>query len=215
MRAFEAEIKDALHDYFRAARDPAAPVPMAQRSTGTFLLRTLSALRRYRIPIAVSTMQLYRTILIADVVMLRLDSRIDWVGEMEDFLVEQTAELVEAAFVAPVEDSDVLFTALDVPQVLSEGIDWMNRRLLAEPREPPLVRDAVNELVLTGARLLRLALAAVLVIGLALWTGLLSVPADGWASGFASWLDGNPLLAIVLFGGGELMVQSWVRRVGS
>ena len=60
LRSFEIEIKEALHEYLRAARDPTAPVPIAQRSTGTFLLKTLGALRRHRIPIAVGTMQLYR-----------------------------------------------------------------------------------------------------------------------------------------------------------
>ena len=90
---FEYEIKRIMSDYLVASRDPTAP--LSQKSTGAFLLKTLATLRRNRLPMTSSTVQLYRTIVVADIVMLGLYPSIDRRGHLRRFLRDLSIDMVQ------------------------------------------------------------------------------------------------------------------------
>ena len=90
---FEQEIKRIMSDYLVASHDPSAP--LAQKSTGAFLVKTLAILRRNRLPTTSSTVQLYRTIVVADIVMLSLYPSIDCRGHLRRFLYDLSIDLAQ------------------------------------------------------------------------------------------------------------------------
>jgi predicted unusual protein kinase regulating ubiquinone biosynthesis (AarF/ABC1/UbiB family) len=122
LRPFEHMTKQAIHDYMIAAENPRGPV--SERGTGVFLLRTIQALRRSRLPIAVSTLNLYRTIVIADMVMLRLYPGIDWPGHLQRFLRDMSHELIVASPRSAEESIEGAFRLARAPVALAEVTDW-------------------------------------------------------------------------------------------
>jgi hypothetical protein len=73
-------------------RDPEAT--LTQKSTGWFFMRTLATLRRAGLPMTAMTVQLYRTVLIADMVMWQLHPTIDWMGHLRRFLQDVSSDLL-------------------------------------------------------------------------------------------------------------------------
>ncbi|HKS46183.1 MAG TPA: AarF/ABC1/UbiB kinase family protein [Amycolatopsis sp.] len=210
LRGFEAEMKQAIHDYIVAARDPDAPI--SKRSTGAFLISTLSALRRYRLPVSTEVMQLYRAILIADMVMLRLDPGVDWLGVMDDFLVDFVAERTEQAVRSTAEDPSAFTALAGSPATLLAGLDWLDRRLLLGPARPTPVGTAADELVLSFVRLVRFG-AFVGGVGTILFAArLVPPPASGPLAGPAAWTVANPGWAVLLAVFANLVLRHWSRR---
>jgi ubiquinone biosynthesis protein len=212
LRGFEQQIKQSLRDYLLASDDPQAP--LVDKSFGVFLLRTMRSLASSRMPMSVSTVTLYRTILIADMVILRLYPEMDWIGHLRRFLSDLSSELLETSL-APLFSSSTLYQLATVPSALADAADWAADRL------PQLGRSTVHtltlweQLTLSGLRLLRLAssLLALLTI-----TGLF------WSEQIARWLESAgftplpvrlpwPILAgcVILF----VMVSSLLRRAES
>ena len=128
LRAFEQQIKQSLRDYLLASDDPQAP--LVDKSFGVFLLRTMRALAGSRMPMSVSTLTLYRTILIADMVILRLYPEMDWIGHLRRFLSDLSTDLLEAS-VAPLYSSSTLYQLAMVPSALADAAEWATDRLPA------------------------------------------------------------------------------------
>ena len=209
LRGFETEMKEAIHDYLMAARDPDAT--LTQRSTGAFLIGTLSALRRHRLPINTSTMQLYRAILIADVVMLRLDPQVDWLAEMEDFLVGFVAEQAELT-VRSTADPFTLPTLMNIPFTALDGIDWLERRLTLGLSPPSPLPSVTDELVLSLVQGIRIVAGLALLTAVLIALHVVAAPAAGPLAGFGRWVASSPLLACALLAVGNILLQLWSRR---
>jgi len=209
LRGFETEMKEAIHNYIMAARDPAAP--LSQRSTGAFLIGTLGALRRHHLPISTSTIQLYRAILIADVVMLRLDPQVDWLAEMEDFLVSFVAEQAELA-VRATADPFTFSSVMDVPSTALDAIEWVERRLMrgASPTSP--TSSVTDEFLLGLFQLIRLAAVLALLAAVLIAVGAVNAPASGLLAGYGRWVANSPAVACVLLAVGNVLLQLWSRR---
>jgi ubiquinone biosynthesis protein len=166
LRAFEQEIKLNIRDYLMSADDPEAS--MVDKSAGVFLMRTLQALRRGRLPMTVSTVGLYRTILISDMVMLRLYPQMDWLGHMRRFLRDVAADLVTEAVETSLTSTYTAYRLARSPLAAADAVEWLSDRL-------PMIGAATlhtlsfwQRLALTGLRLLRagtVVAAAVIVIG--------------------------------------------------
>jgi ubiquinone biosynthesis protein len=127
---FEAEIKDYLRDYTLASRDPDAPI--AEKSSGYFLLRSFDAVRRAGLFLPSNVMRLYRSMIIGDMVMLKLDPRIDWALVVHDFVLEESerqlkALVVEATGIAAT--NAALRAAVGAPDVAMALVDWIQNRL--------------------------------------------------------------------------------------
>jgi ubiquinone biosynthesis protein len=81
---FEAEVKACLRDYIVASKNPSARLD--EKSSGLLFLRLFDAIRRAQLAVPPGTMTVYRTMLIADIVMLKLYPEIDWTPELRRFV---------------------------------------------------------------------------------------------------------------------------------
>jgi ubiquinone biosynthesis protein len=165
---FEQEIKAILSDFLVASRDPDAP--LNQKSTGSFLLKTLRALRRNRLPMTSSTVQLYRTILIADIVMLGLYPSIDWRGHLRRFLRDLSVDLVRQSVYEPLTSPYAGFRLARAPKAAADTLEWVMRRLPDIGRQTLRTLSAGERVIPYALRLLRrLTVFAILgALGLAL-----------------------------------------------
>jgi ubiquinone biosynthesis protein len=154
---FEQEIKQSLRDFLVASRDPDAP--LSQKSTGAFLLRTLANLRRNRLPMTSSTVQLYRTILVADIVMLGLYPTIDWRGHLRRFLRDYSSELLVQAVRQPLTSPYTGFRLARAPMAIADTMEWLMRRLPDIGRQGLRTLSASERIIPHALRLLRRAAA--------------------------------------------------------
>ena len=127
---FETEIKEYLRDWTLASRDPAAPI--AEKSSGYFLLRSFDAVRRAGLYLPTNVMRLYRSMILGDMVMLKLDPAIDWAGVVHEFVLEESERqlkvlVAEATSVATV--NTALRAMVGAPHAAMELVDWIENRL--------------------------------------------------------------------------------------
>jgi hypothetical protein len=156
-----------LSDFVIASHDPGAPI--SQKSTGAFLLKTLATLRRNGLPMASSTVQLYRTILVADIVMLGLYPTIDWRGHLRRFLRDLSTDLLRKSIVEPATSPYAWYRVARAPLAATETMEWVMRRLPDIGRQTLRTLSAGERLIPYTLRLCRrLSVAAVVgALGLA------------------------------------------------
>ena len=150
---FEQEIKGILSDFLIASHDPGAP--LSQKSTGAFLLKTLATLRRNGLPMTSSTVQLYRTILVADIVMLGLYPTIDWRGHLRRFLRDLSTDLVKQSVLDPATSPYMWYRLARAPVAATETMEWVMRRLPDIGRQTLRTLSAGERLIPYTLRLLR------------------------------------------------------------
>jgi len=167
LRRFEQETKRSIRDYLLTAEDPEAPIQ--QKSLGAFLMRSLSSLRRAGLPMVMSTVQLYRTILIADMVMLRLYPTIDWLGHLKRFLRDVSVDVVMQEAEQPFTSVYTAYRLVRTPAALADLIEWIDRRLPGISRETlnslSAVERMIRSLLRMGRSAVLIAMAVVVVLG--------------------------------------------------
>ena len=208
---FEQEIKRSLRDYLIASRDPDAP--LSEKSTGSFLLRTLATLRRNRLPLTSSTVQLYRTILVADIVMLGLYPTIDWRGHLRRFLQDFSTDLLGQEVRQPFTSQYTWFRLARAPMAAVDTMEWLMRRLPDIGRQGLRTLSAGERLIPHTLRMLR----RTVVLGILAVIGLAVVKPDFSSASafgrFALRIEDNPwpwLVAGVLT---VLLLNSFIRRM--
>jgi ubiquinone biosynthesis protein len=208
---FEQEIKRSLRDYLIASRDPDAP--LSEKSTGSFLLRTLATLRRNRLPLTSSTVQLYRTILIADIVMLGLYPSIDWRGHLRRFLQDFSTDLIEREVRQPLTSPYTWFRLARAPMAAVDTMEWLMRRLPDIGRQGLRTLSAGEALIPHTLRLLRrtVGLGIVAVIALALFKPDFST--EGALGRLALRIEDNPWPWIGAGVLAVLLLNSFIRRM--
>jgi ubiquinone biosynthesis protein len=208
---FEQDVKESLRDFLLASRDPEAP--LSQKSTGAFLLRTLATLRRNRLPLACSTVQLYRSIVIADIVMLGLYPTIDWRGHLRRFLGDLSADLLEQAVRRPLASPYTGLRLAQAPMAAADTMEWLARRLPDVGRQTLHTLSAGDRLIPHTLRLVRRAV----LVGIAAVVAVAVVEPDAASTGllgrFVVRVEENPwptlgvgVLTVVLLG-------SFIRRM--
>jgi ubiquinone biosynthesis protein len=126
LRAFEADLKVTLRDYLVAMGDPEAS--LVQKSLGFFLLRMINAVRRHGLPMPVNAVLLNRTVLVADMVMLRLYPTIDLNGHLRRFLRDYSSALVRSALQEPLSPY-TQWRLARAPLAAADTVEWLMRRL--------------------------------------------------------------------------------------
>jgi ubiquinone biosynthesis protein len=91
---FEHDVKEDLRDWVRATRSPMATIP--EKSTGVLFLNLMRASRRAGMRVPTGLTSLIRTIMVADVITLRLDPDLDWLPSMQAFLREEQRRQAES-----------------------------------------------------------------------------------------------------------------------
>jgi predicted unusual protein kinase regulating ubiquinone biosynthesis (AarF/ABC1/UbiB family) len=211
LTGFEQEIKRLLRDYLVASRDPAAP--LSQKSTGAFVLKTLAALRRNGLPMSSSTVQLYRTILFADIVMLGLYPSIDWRGHLRRFLEDLSTDLVRQAVKDPLTSPYTALRLARAPMAAADTMEWLVRRLPDIGRQTLRTLSAGERLIPHTLRLLRnlVVLGTVAALGLAaIEPDLSSASALGR---FALRIADNPWPTVGAGVLAVLVLNSYLRRI--
>ena len=212
LRAFEQEIKRAIRDYMLTAENPNASI--TERGTGVFLLRTLQALRRSRLPMTVSTLTLYRTILIADMVMLRLYPKIDWPGHLRRFLYDVSRELVGKSLQAPATSVYTAFRLARTPVALAEAAEWIVDRLPQLGRATLATLTLWQRLTLTVLRLLRAL--AILVVSVAV-LGLVQpkIARSGVTVQLGAGIAAHPWPSLIIATTAFFIATSFIRQIES
>jgi ubiquinone biosynthesis protein len=211
LRPFEQMIKQAIHDYMIAAED--ADGAISERGTGIFLLRTIEALRRSRLPVAASTLNLYRTIVIADMVMLRLYPGIDWPGHLRRFLQDLSKDLIAESQLTSATSAETALRLARAPVALVEVADWAADQL------PQIGRGALARLTFwerftsAGLRLLRalslLVAAAAVVLGLT----RPAISAGGAVGQLGAGITAQPWSYVALAAAAFVILSWFIRRI--
>lgn len=208
---FEQEIKQSLRDFLVASADPSAP--LSQKSTGAFLLKTLGTLRRNRLPMTSVTLQLYRTILIADIVMLGLYPAIDWQGHLRRFLRDFSADLLEQTVREPLASPYTGFRLARAPVVLADTMEWLMRRLPDIGRQTLRTLSAGERLIPHALRLLRRGVVLGMVAVAALAVVEPDVASTTVLGRLVLSIEENPWPALGVGGLTVLVLSSFIRRM--
>jgi predicted unusual protein kinase regulating ubiquinone biosynthesis (AarF/ABC1/UbiB family) len=208
---FEQEIKRIMSDYLVASRDPSAP--LSQKSTGAFLLKTLATLRRNRLPMTSSTVQLYRTIVVADIVMLGLYPSIDWRGHLRRFLRDLSIDMVQKTVKDSVTSPYTGFRLARAPMAAADTMEWLVRRLPDIGRQTLRTLSAGERLIPHALRLLRRASVLVVIGALGLAVIKPDVSSESAVGRFVLRVADNPWPAVTIGALSALVLSSFIRRI--
>jgi ubiquinone biosynthesis protein len=130
LSGFELKVKTIIRDWVEASSSPNAT--FQEKSSGYFFVRLFAAIRGTGLSLPANVMRLYRTVIVADSVMLRLSPDIDWIPLLRDFMETETKQqlaisLSETFSVASI--SHMISAALHAPAATIQLIDWLNTRL--------------------------------------------------------------------------------------
>ena len=130
LSGFEADAKQYLRDWI--ASSESALTTVSEKSSGLFFIRIFDAIRRAKLTLPQGLMRLFRTIIIADIVMLKLDPQIDWMPVMKDFIADEQRRrilsVVEEGF-SRTTLTTALLAALSLPKTVLSVTDWMQTQL--------------------------------------------------------------------------------------
>jgi ubiquinone biosynthesis protein len=193
MERFEHDVKEDLRDWVRATRSPMATI--SEKSTGLLFLNVMRASQRAGMRIPTGLTSLIRTIMVADVITLRLDPDLDWLPSMQAFIREEQRRQAES----------LIRESLS----LSYASDLMRLYLGAAPAALMLI-DAANTTVprltrLFGEEPSRLEQALLVLLRYLRLAGVMLA-----LGGVAAWVTGTwtDLLALGLIGMG--LLTAWV-----
>jgi ubiquinone biosynthesis protein len=208
---FEQEIKRIMSDYLVASRDPSAP--LNQKSTGALLVKTLAALRRNRLPTTSSAVQLYRTIVVADIVMLGLYPSIDTRGHLRRFIYDLSIDMTQTTVRESLTSPYTAFRVARAPGAAADTMEWLVRRLPDIGRQTLRTLSAGERLIPHALRLLRRAsvLAIVGALGLALIKP--DVSSESALGRFVLRVADNPWPAVTIGALTALVLTSFIRRI--
>ena len=208
---FEQEIKRILSDFLIASQDPTAP--LSQKSTGTFLVKTLATLRRNRLPMTSSTVQLYRTIVMADIVMLRLYPAIDWRGHLRRFLHDLSIDFVQKEVQGPLTSAYTALRLARAPMAAADTIEWVVRRLPDIGRQTLRTLSAGERLIPHALRLLRRASVLAIVGALGLAVIKPDVSSESALGRFVLRIADNPWPTVTIGALTAIVLTSFIRRL--
>jgi ubiquinone biosynthesis protein len=130
LSGFELKVKTIVRDWVEASSSPNAT--FQEKSSGYFFVRLFGAIRGTGLSLPPNVMRLYRTVIVADSVMLRLDPEIDWIPMLREFMEVETkrqlAITLNETFSVP-SISHMIAAALHAPAATIQLIDWLNSRL--------------------------------------------------------------------------------------
>ncbi|HXX30840.1 MAG TPA: AarF/UbiB family protein [Myxococcaceae bacterium] len=202
---FESEFRDIVADWVAAVSSDSAP--LRHRSSGYFIQRLFRAMRRAHISIPVSVVQLYRSILIADAVMLALSPRVNWVPELSNFVRDERRRRLKELWVRLTSGEglgSVATTGLLARSAVDKSLAWISYRLPALSRQ---YQDVLGQ----GERMLVVALSytralcwcvALVCIGLELmgWPAQVVPEPLGGLRLWGYWVAGAAVVGALLTG---------------
>ena len=206
LRAFENAVEAAMQDWVIASESPGAS--LVEKSSGFFLMRTFDAIRRAGLHMPARLMRLYRTMMIADMVMLKLHPRINWVPILRRFVEVETRRQVRDSS-SPLFPSFVegLQAVLRIPSASIRLIDWLNSRLPRYGRMYERQLSVFEAAALAGVHFLR-GIAGLVAIGTAaLLAGVAASTVPAILQPFESFFLPTAIGAVVVFVWASLVLR--------
>ncbi len=189
LERFEHDVKEDLRDWVRATSSSMATI--SEKSTGLLFLNVMRASQRAGMRIPSGLTSLIRTIMVADVITLRLDPDLDWLPSMQAFIREeqhrQAASLIRESLSLSYA-SDLMRLYLGAAPAALMLIDAANATV---PRLTRLLGDEPSRLEQALLVLLRYVRSAGLLVALG---GLIAWMTGTWSDLFAAGLLGMGLL---------------------
>lgn len=204
---FELQARGIVRDWMQASRDPQAT--MAEKSVARFLVRLFEAIRAAGLSVPTDLLRMFRTMIVSDLIVLRLDPAMDWVPELRQFVGGETGRQLRAALRPDVSVASVLAAGqawLRFFTTSANLVNWLDVRI---PEMTAAYQNKFSELGRVGALLLRYARAA--IVAFVLLAILAHIPP--LRVGVLSALDertGHFVLPIVLSGVLAVVVLSRV-----
>jgi ubiquinone biosynthesis protein len=208
---FEQEIKRIMSDYLVASRDPSAP--LSQKSTGALLVKTLATLRRNRLPTTSSAVQLYRTIVVADIVMLGLYPSIDTRGHLRRFIYDLSIDMAQTTVRESLTSPYTAFRVARAPGAAADTMEWLVRRLPDIGRQTLRTLSAGERLIPYTLRLLRRAAVLAVIGALGLAVIKPDVSSESALGRFVLRIADNPWPAVTIGVLTALILSSFIRRI--
>jgi ubiquinone biosynthesis protein len=188
LSGFELAVKGIIRDWVEASSSPNAS--LQEKSSGYFFMRLFGAIRGSGLSLPGNVMRLYRTVIVADSIMLRLAPEIDWIPILRRFIEIETERQLTIAlsetFSAPA-ISHMLAAALHAPTATIQLIDWLNSRL------PQLGWSYQQRLTLSERGLL-MAIGSLRVLFLIVTVAALGARAASYLSPSSSWAALDPMI---------------------
>jgi ubiquinone biosynthesis protein len=162
---FELQARGLLRDWIQASRDPQAT--MAEKSTARFLGRLFEAIRAAGISVPTDLLRMFRTMMVSDLIMLRLDPGMDWIPELRAFSGGQTGRQLRAALRPEVSLRTVLAAGqawLRFFTTTASLVNWLDDRI---PEMTAAYQDKFSNLGRVGQlllRYLRIGIGALIVL---------------------------------------------------
>ena len=210
---FEIEMKALIREWILVSKSPYATI--SEKSSSSFLLRVFNVIRRARLSLPVAVMRLYRTIIIVDIIMLKVDPELDWGTELQEFAREEMRYQWESLMTQQ-RALDLIKTTcialVNSPQLVYHLLEWASHKVPELAHEYKVTYNRFERAILLVLKYCRVA---TLLLALATVGGYLLAPrffpSSFWAIfieklGSSWWLlSGAALLATLLLG--QLIAQ--------
>lgn len=141
LSVFESQVKGYFRDWMIASGSHMATI--SERSSGFFFLRMFAAIRAAGLQMPLGLVRLYRTIIIGDIVMLKLDPLIDWVGVLREFIADEERRQLSVLCAESISSANAYAMAqawVNAPVAAAEMTEWIRYRLpeasRMHPRQP-------------------------------------------------------------------------------
>jgi predicted unusual protein kinase regulating ubiquinone biosynthesis (AarF/ABC1/UbiB family) len=166
---FELEAKTIMRDWTMASEFPC--VGMETKSSGLFFMRLFAAVRAAGLSFPARVMRLYRAMIIADMVMLKLDPAIDWLHILRAFVTVETGRRGACSWAAFLPD-ELRRTSAGIGRMtslLAKLVNWVEEHLPKLSRRYERDLSVTERMVLNLGYVLRIAIVAGLIW--AIWFG--------------------------------------------
>ena len=160
-----------------------------------------------------STIQLYRTIVVADIVMLGLYPAIDWRGHLRRFLRDLSIDMLQKAVREPLTSPYTGFRLARAPMAAADTIEWVVRRLPDIGRQTLRTLSAGERLIPHALRLLRRASVLAIIGALGLAVIKPDVSSESALGRFVLRIADNPWPAVTIAALTALVLTSFLRRL--
>jgi ubiquinone biosynthesis protein len=200
---FELQARGLLRDWIQASHDPQAT--MAEKSTARFLGRLFEAIRVAGISVPTDLLRMFRTMIVSDLIMLRLDPGMDWIPELRAFGSGQTGRQLRTALRPEVSLETIVAAGqawLRFFTTTANLVNWLDVRI---PEMTAAYQDKFSNLGRVGVlllRYLRMVIGAFVVLALLaripqLRVGLLAA-LDERSGPYVLWIALGGFVAIVV-----------------
>lgn len=191
LSGFELEAKGIIREWISACQDPQATVE--EKSTARLFLRLFDAVRRAGLTLPADLLRVYRTVIGVDMILLRLDSSIDWIPDLREFVREETARQL-ARTLRP----DLVAAGHAWLRFFSTTFNLVNWLDVKLPEMARSYQREVGQLERMGVVALRYGRVLLVVFVIALLVARIPAAQVGWVAGLDR--ETGPYLLVILAG---------------